>query len=177
MVVASDGQAAEVGREVLRAGGSAVDAAVATAFALAVTWPAAGNIGGGGFLVHRAADGSAAAYDFRETAPAASSPEMFLAGGVYDAARHHDSHVAVGVPGSVAGLHRAWIDHGRLSWRRLVEPAVALARDGFVLTHSRAASLAAVLLWTYQKITCIIIIKIMQLSYIVIIIVVYSYGN
>ncbi len=145
MVVASDGQAAEVGREVLRAGGSAVDAAVATAFALAVTWPAAGNIGGGGFLVHRGADGSAAAYDFRETAPAAASPEMFLAGGVYDAARHHDSHVAVGVPGTVAGLHRAWIDHGRLPWRRLVEPAVALARDGFVLTHSRAASLAAVL--------------------------------
>ena len=145
MVVASDSLAAEVGRAVLRAGGSAVDAAVATAFALAVTLPAAGNIGGGGFLVHRAADGAAAAYDFRETAPAAASPQMFLSGGVYDAARHHDSHVAVGVPGTVAGLHRAWADHGRLPWRRLVEPAVTLARDGFVLTHARAASLAAVL--------------------------------
>ena len=145
MVVASDGVAAEVGLEVLRAGGSAVDAAVATAFALAVTLPAAGNIGGGGFLVHRAADGSAAAYDFRETAPAAASPEMFLAGGAYDAARHHDSHVAVGVPGTVAGLHRAWADHGRLPWRRLVEPAVALARDGFPLPYARAASLAGVL--------------------------------
>jgi len=95
--------------------------------------------------VYRAAGGSAAAYDFRETAPAAASPEMFLSGGVYDAARHHDSHVAVGVPGSVAGLHRAWSDHGRLPWRRLVEPAVSLARDGFVLTHARAASLAGVL--------------------------------
>ena len=145
MVVASDGVAAEVGLDVLRAGGSAVDAAVATAFALAVTLPAAGNIGGGGFLVYRAADGSAAAYDFRETAPAAASPEMFLSGGVYDAARHHDSHVAVGVPGTVAGLHRAWSDHGRLPWRRLVEPAVALARDGFVLSYARAASLAGVL--------------------------------
>ena len=145
MVVASDGIAAEVGLDVLRAGGSAVDAAVATAFALAVTLPAAGNIGGGGFLLHRAADGSAAAYDFRETAPAAASPEMFLAGGAYDAARHHDSHVAVGVPGTVAGLHRAWADHGRLPWRELVAPAVALARDGFVLSYARAASLAAVL--------------------------------
>ena len=145
MVVASDSLAADVGREMLREGGSAVDAAVATAFALAVTFPAAGNIGGGGFLVYRAAGGSAAAYDFRETAPAAASPEMFLSGGVYDAARHHDSHVAVGVPGSVAGLHRAWSDHGRLPWRRLVEPAVSLARDGFVLTHARAASLAGVL--------------------------------
>ena len=145
MVVASDSLAAEVGRDVLRDGGSAVDAAVATAFALAVTLPAAGNIGGGGFLVYRAAEGSAAAYDFRETAPAAASPEMFLSGGVYDAARHHDSHVAVGVPGTVAGLHRAWADHGRLPWRRLVEPAVSLARDGFVLTHARAASLAGVL--------------------------------
>ncbi len=145
MVVASDRVAAEVGRDVLQAGGSAVDAAVATAFALSVTLPAAGNIGGGGFLVHRAADGSAAAYDFRETAPAAASAEMFLTDGAYDFARHHDSHVAVGVPGTVAGLHRAWSDHGRLSWRRLVEPAIALARDGFVLTWARAASLAAVL--------------------------------
>jgi gamma-glutamyltranspeptidase/glutathione hydrolase len=145
MVVASDGMAAAVGRDVLQAGGTAVDAAVATAFALAVTFPAAGNIGGGGFLVHRAADGAAVAYDFRETAPAASSPEMFLVGGVYDAERHHNSHVAVGVPGSVAGLHRAWSDHGRLPWRRLVEPAIALARDGFVLSYARAASLAGAL--------------------------------
>ena len=119
MVVAADPLAAEAGVEALRAGGTAVDAAVTAAFVLAVTYPTAGNIGGGGFLVHRAADGSAAAYDFRETAPAAASPEMFMPGGVYDAGRHHDSHAAVGVPGSVAGLHRAWMDHGRLPWRRL----------------------------------------------------------
>ena len=145
MVVASDRIAAEVGRDVLRDGGSAADAAVATAFALAVTFPSAGNIGGGGFLIYRGAEGEAVAYDFRETAPAAASAEMFLAGGEYDAARHHDSHVAVGVPGSVAGLHRAWADHGRLPWRRLVEPAVALARDGFELTVDRAAAFAGVL--------------------------------
>ena len=145
MVVAADRLAAEAGVAALREGGTAVDAAVTTAFVLAVTYPTAGNIGGGGFLVHRAADGSAAAYDFRETAPAAASPEMFMIGGVYDAGRHHASHAAVGVPGSVAGLHRAWMDHGRLPWRRLVEPAIALARDGFILSYDRAASLAAVL--------------------------------
>ena len=145
MVVASDRIAAAVGRDVLRDGGSAVDAAVATAFALAVTYPTAGNLGGGGFLVYRAAGGDAAAYDFRETAPAAASPDMFLVDGEYDRARHHDSHVAVGVPGTVAGLHRAWSDQGRLPWHRLVEPAVELARDGFDLTFARAASFAAVL--------------------------------
>ena len=145
MVVVADPLAAEAGVEALRAGGTAVDAAVTAAFVLAVTYPTAGNIGGGGFLVHRAADGSAAAYDFRETAPAAASPEMFMPGGVYDAGRHHASHAAVGVPGSVAGLHRAWMDQGRLPWRRLVEPAIALARDGFILSYDRAASLAAVL--------------------------------
>ena len=133
------------GLEALRAGGTAVDAAVTTAFVLAVTYPTAGNVGGGGFLVHRSAGGEAAAYDFRETAPAAASPEMFMPGGVYDAGRHHNSHAAVGVPGSVAGLHRAWMDHGRLPWRRLVEPASALARDGFILTYDRAVSLAGVL--------------------------------
>ena len=145
MVVASDPLAAEAGRNVLRAGGSAIDAAVATAFALAVTYPNAGNIGGGGFLVYRSADGSAVTYDFRETAPAAAAPDMFLEDGDYDVARHHDSHVAVGVPGTVAGLHRAWMDHGRLPWGLLIEPAVALARDGFTLSYARAASLAGVL--------------------------------
>ena len=145
MVVASDPLAAGAGCNVLRAGGSAIDAAVATAFALAVTYPNAGNIGGGGFLVYRSADGSAVTYDFRETAPAAAAPDMFLEDGDYDAARHHDSHVAVGVPGTVAGLHRAWMDHGHLPWGLLIEPAVALARDGFTLSYARAASLAGVL--------------------------------
>ena len=111
MVVASEPQAAAVGLEVLRLGGSAIDAAVATAFALAVTYPRAGNLGGGGFIIYRPAIGEPVAYDFRETAPARASPEMFLVDGVYDRERHHASHVAVGVPGTVArtasGLVRA----------------------------------------------------------------------
>ena len=145
MVVASEPQATAVGREVLRVGGSAIDAAVATAFALAVTYPRAGNLGGGGFIVYRPAIGAPVAYDFRETAPARASPEMFLVDGVYDRKRHHASHVAVGVPGTVAGLHLAWSEYGRLPWRRLVEPAIDLARDGFLVSHELADSLAAVL--------------------------------
>ena len=145
MVVSAEPHATAVGREVLRGGGSAIDAAVATAFALAVTHPQAGNLGGGGFIVYRPALGTPVAYDFRETAPARASPAMFLVDGVYDAERHHNSHLAVGVPGTVAGLHLAWSEHGRLPWRGLVEPAIDLARDGFVVSHSLADSLAAAL--------------------------------
>ncbi|MBL04752.1 MAG: gamma-glutamyltranspeptidase, partial [Planctomycetes bacterium] len=112
MVVSQDLHASEVGRAVLRGGGNAVDAAIATAFALAVTHPAAGNIGGGGFMVVMLEDGTATTFDFRERAPAASRPDMFLdEKGEYDSARHHFSHLAVGVPGSVAGLYLA---HQRL---------------------------------------------------------------
>ena len=145
MVVSQDRLASLVGDRVLREGGNAVDAAVATAFALAVTYPTAGNIGGGGFLVYRPSEGRPAAYDFRETAPAASDPTMFLRGGEYDRVLHHDSHLAVGVPGTVAGLHLAWSEHGSLPWARLVEPAVTLARDGFVVSQALARSLAGVL--------------------------------
>ena len=145
MVVSQEPLATAVGVDVLREGGSAVDAAVATAFALAVTHPTAGNIGGGGFMVYRPVSGQPIAYDFRETAPAASSPEMFLVGGEYDSERHHNSHIAVGVPGTVAGLHLAWSEEGTLPWRRLVQPAIDLARDGFVLSHGLASSLAGVL--------------------------------
>ena len=145
MVVSQDPLASRVGDQVLRDGGNAVDAAVATAFALAVTYPTAGNIGGGGFLVYRPAVGDAVAYDFRETAPAAATPTMFMRGGEYDRRVHHNSHLAVGVPGTVAGLHQAWSEHGSLSWERLVEPAMTLAREGFVVRDSLARSLAAVL--------------------------------
>src|SRR2546425_119 len=133
--------ASQVGVEVLWDGGNAVDATVATAFALAVTHPTAGNIGGGGFLVLRPAKGEAVAYDFRETAPARASATMFLRDGKYDSGLHHDSHLSVGVPGTVAGLHLAWKEKGRLPWRRLVEPAIALARDGFVVSIDLARSL------------------------------------
>jgi gamma-glutamyltranspeptidase / glutathione hydrolase len=145
MVVSQNFMASQVGIEVLWAGGTAVDAAVATAFALAVTHPAAGNIGGGGFLLYRPAKGDAAAYDFREVAPAGSSPTMFLTGGAYDKKKHHEGYLSVGVPGTVAGLHMAWRAHGRLPWRRLVDPAISMARDGIVVTHGLARSLRAVL--------------------------------
>jgi gamma-glutamyltranspeptidase/glutathione hydrolase len=145
MVVSQNAIASRIGADVLAEGGTAVDAAVATAFALAVTHPTAGNIGGGGFIVYRPANGAPSAYDFRETAPAKSSPEMFLRDGKYDEDLHHNSHIAVGVPGTVAGLHMAWKDLGKLPWRRLVDPAVALARDGFVVTHGLARSLEGIL--------------------------------
>jgi gamma-glutamyltranspeptidase/glutathione hydrolase len=114
---------------------------VATAFAEAVTLPAAGNLGGGGFLLLRTAAGTAVAYDFRETAPARAHARMFLRQGRYDTALHHKSHLSVGVPGTVAGLHLAWSDHGTLPWRRLVEPAIALAEDGFPVPPGLAQSL------------------------------------
>jgi gamma-glutamyltranspeptidase / glutathione hydrolase len=145
MVVSQNEIASRIGAEVLVEGGNAVDAAVATAFALAVTHPTAGNIGGGGFIVYRPVSGEPAAYDFRETAPAGASPTMFLRDGQYDETLHHHSHLAVGVPGTVAGLHLAWTEQGRLPWRRLVDPAIALARDGFVVSHGLARSLEDIL--------------------------------
>ena len=94
---------------------------MATAFALAVTHPAAGNIGGGGFLLYRPATGEPVAYDFRESRAARATPTMFLQGRAGTTTElHHDSHLSVGVPGTVAGLHLAWKEHGKLPWRRLV---------------------------------------------------------
>jgi gamma-glutamyltranspeptidase/glutathione hydrolase len=145
MVACQSTIASTIGLDALADGGTAVDAAVATAFALAVTHPAAGNVGGGGFLLYRKAGGDVAAYDFRETGPTGSSPTMFLKDGKYDTVRHHDSHLAVGVPGTVAGLHLAWKEHGKLAWKRLVSPAVALARDGFPVTDGLARSIKEVL--------------------------------
>ena len=145
MVVSQNHAASEVGAAVLREGGNAMDAAVATAFALAVTHPTAGNIGGGGFLVYRPAAGEPVAYDFREMAPASATPEMWLENGEYSFELHHLSHRAVGVPGTVAGLHLAWEQRGSLPWERLVRPAVELAREGFPVSHGLAASLARVL--------------------------------
>lgn len=145
MVVSQNHAASEIGAAVLREGGNAMDAAVATAFALAVTHPTAGNIGGGGFLVYRPAAGDPVAYDFREMAPASATPEMWLENGEYSFELHHLSHRAVGVPGTVAGLHLAWEQRGSLPWERLVRPAVELAREGFPVSHGLAASLARVL--------------------------------
>jgi len=150
-IVASQNEtASRIGTDVIKDGGTAVDAAVATAFALAVTHPTAGNIGGGGFLVVRPAQGEPVTYDFREKAPAKASPTMWMKDGQYSAERHHNSYLAVGVPGTVAGLHLAWKEQGKLPWKRLVEPAVTLARDGFPVSDNLSRSLKSVMR-TMQK--------------------------
>src|SRR5215813_9257018 len=145
MVVSQSEIASRVGADVLIEGGNSVDAAVATAFALAVMHPTAGNIGGGGFLLYRPATGSAVAYDFREMAPAKASPTIFMKDGKYSSEFHHNGSLAVGVPGTVAGLYLAWKEQGQLPWKRLVQPAIKLARDGFPVNAGLAQSLRAVL--------------------------------
>jgi gamma-glutamyltranspeptidase/glutathione hydrolase len=131
MVVAEDDLAAEVGVSVLRSGGNAVDAAVAIGFALAVTHPYAGNIGGGGFMLIRMADGRTSFIDFREKAPAAATHDMYL---IASGAPTRDTVVgwrAAGVPGTVRGLALANKKYGREPWPELVKPAVNLATNGF----------------------------------------------
>ena len=146
MVVSAHVLASQVGDEVLRKGGNAVDAAVATGFALAVVAPRAGNIGGGGFMVIRFPDGETTAIDFREKAPLASHAEMWLdEGGEYDRERHHLSHMAVGVPGTVAGFAHVHEKYGSLPWADLLEPAIRLAAEGFAVTPGLQASLASFL--------------------------------
>jgi gamma-glutamyltranspeptidase/glutathione hydrolase len=145
MVVSASAIASEVGSRILRAGGNAVDAAIATGFALAVTYPAAGNIGGGGFMVIRLPDARATAIDFREKAPLKSHPRMFLdSANEYSRAIQHSRHTAIGVPGTVAGLALAYERYGSrtLSWTALVDQAHRLARDGFVIPPGLARSLA-----------------------------------
>ncbi len=141
MVVSQSEIASRIGVEIMQDGGNAMDAAVATAFALAVIHPTAGNIGGGGFLVFRPAQGEPVAFDFREMAPAQASETMWLENGEYSYERHHHSHLSVGVPGTVAGLHLAWQEHGSVPWERLVGPAIGLAREGFEVTDGLARSL------------------------------------
>jgi gamma-glutamyltranspeptidase / glutathione hydrolase len=145
MVASQNELASKIGADAIRDGGNAIDAAVATAFALAVVHPTAGNIGGGGFLVYRPSAGAPVTYDFREAAPAKASATMFMKDGQYSAEVHHNSYLAVGVPGTVAGLHLAWKEQGKLPWKRLVEPAVALARDGFPVSEGLAHSLKSAL--------------------------------
>ena len=142
MVITQSDIASQVGFNVIKSGGNAIDAAVATALAMAVTHPTAGNIGGGGFIVFRPATGEPMSYDFREVGPSRSSPEMWLKDGKYDFDTHHNSHLSVGVPGTVAGLHLAWKEQGSKPWKELVQPAIVLARDGFEVTHDLARSLA-----------------------------------
>ncbi|MDT8367622.1 MAG: gamma-glutamyltransferase [Longimicrobiales bacterium] len=142
VVVSEDHRASAVGARVLAAGGTAVDAAIATGFALAVVHPSAGNIGGGGFMVIRFPDGATTALDFREKAPLGAHPRIWLdAAGEYSSERHHDSHLAVGVPGTVAGFDKAHRLYGTVRWERLVEPAVTLAKEGFEVHEGLARGL------------------------------------
>jgi gamma-glutamyltranspeptidase/glutathione hydrolase len=145
MVVAQEKVAAGIGADILRQGGNAIDAAVATGLALAVTYPRAGNIGGGGFMViHLAGRNEDVAIDYRETAPAAATSNMFLGSdGKPDNAKSRDSALGIGVPGTVAGLALALEKYGsgNFTLARLLKPSIELARDGFVLTDDMADTL------------------------------------
>jgi gamma-glutamyltranspeptidase/glutathione hydrolase len=139
MVVSVSAPGSNVGLEILKKGGNAVDAAVATAFALAVTYPQAGNIGGGGFMVvYPGGKAEPVVFEYRETAPAAATKTMFTKDDTWY------GHKVVGVPGTVRGLALAHKRFGKLPWKEVVQPAVQLAQDGFILGESLANSLNAV---------------------------------
>ena len=139
MVVTAHPIASKVGKEILQNGGNAVDAAVAVQFTLAVVFPFAGNIGGGGFMVYRANDGTSSALDFREMAPGKASRDMYLdsAGNVIKNLSIL-GHLASGVPGSVDGMIEAHAKYGSLPWEQLVQPAIDLATKGFPVTKREA---------------------------------------
>jgi gamma-glutamyltranspeptidase / glutathione hydrolase len=140
-VTSAEGHATRIGLEILKQGGNAVDAAIAIGFALGVTHPSAGNIGGGGFMIIRLPDGRSAALDFREVAPGRATRTMYLdaKGNLTDESRRGPR--AAGIPGNVAGFALAHEKYGSLPWKELVMPAVALARDGHPLDHSHAEDL------------------------------------
>jgi gamma-glutamyltranspeptidase / glutathione hydrolase len=144
MVVTAQHEASTVGLGILTAGGNAIDAAVAVGYALAVVDPCCGNIGGGGFMLIHRAGGEDSVINFRETAPGTASPGMFLdaAGAVLREASLY-GYRAAGVPGTVMGLERARAQYGRLGREAVMAPAIALARDGFVLGEADAAIIAA----------------------------------
>lgn len=141
MVVSGHPLASEVGRDILRQGGNAVDAAVAVGFALAVVHPEAGNIGGGGFMVIRTGEGAVRTLDYRETAPARATRDMYLDAAGEPTQRSVTGHLAAGVPGSVAGLTEAQARMGRLPLATVLAPAIRLARDGFAVDRYRSESI------------------------------------
>lgn len=143
IVTSASRLASQAGVDTMQAGGNAVDAAIATAFALAVTWPTAGNIGGGGFMVYHGEDGDATTFDFREKAPLAATERMFLGlDGEIVANSNHRGALSVGVPGTVAGLWKAHQERGSLPWAQLVAPAIKLAREGIPITYSLQSGFA-----------------------------------
>src|SRR5262249_47672559 len=142
-VVSAHPLASKIGLEILKQGGNAIDAAIATQLALAVVYPAAGNIGGGGFMVARLSDGQLLALDYRETAPGQAGRDMYLdeEGNVTN--KSVNGHLAAGVPGTIAGLF-ASLKYSKLSLEKLIQPAIDLAEKGFVLTESEARSLNSI---------------------------------
>ena len=140
MVATESPAAGRVGLAVLRGGGNAVDAAVATTFALGVARPHSCGIGGGGFAVYRRADGRVDSIDFRETAPRSFTPRTLQAPGLH---KTFTGHLTVGVPGTVAGMDRLLRRHGTRSLARSVAPAAALARNGVRVTPALSAAMAA----------------------------------
>ena len=145
MVVSAHPLASSVGKNIMLQGGNAIDAAVATQFALAVVYPVAGNLGGGGFMVVRMSDGKSETLDYREVAPAAAHPDMYL-GETKEviAGLSQRGHLATGVPGTVAGLAESHKKYGSLPWATLVQPAIDLALNGFTLTEKEAENLNSV---------------------------------
>jgi gamma-glutamyltranspeptidase/glutathione hydrolase len=145
MVAAQNVLSAQAGADILAAGGNAVDAAVAVGFSLAVTLPRAGNLGGGGFmLIHDAEKDEEIAIDYREMAPLRATRDMYLdENGDVDPTRSKFSHLASGVPGTVAGMYLAHKKYGRLSWKRVLEPAIEQASDGIVVSYDLAGMLKA----------------------------------
>lgn len=142
MVVSANSNASDIGLDILKKGGNAVDAAVAVQFALAVVYPNAGNIGGGGFMVYRPAKGEANTLDFREKAPSKANKNMYLDSlGNPITKLSLTGHLAAGVPGSVAGMWAAHQKYGKLDWKLLLEPAIKLAEDGFKITERQAKEL------------------------------------
>jgi gamma-glutamyltranspeptidase/glutathione hydrolase len=142
MVVTNSSLASQAGVEILKAGGNAVDAAVAVGFALEVTYPFAGNVGGGGFMIIRMADGQSTAVDYRETAPLAATRDMYVENGKLTT-KSTIGALASGVPGSVAGMAAALAKYGTMSLHDVMQPAIRLASDGFVVDSALSRSLAA----------------------------------
>jgi len=142
MVVSAHPQSSRIGAEILRKGGNAVDAAVATEFALAVCFPEAGNIGGGGFMLIRTNDGKTEVIDYREKAPARASRDMFLdKSGSVIPGLSMDSHLSSGIPGSVDGMVTAHAKYGKLPFKEVIQPAIDLAANGFIITKGQANDL------------------------------------
>jgi gamma-glutamyltranspeptidase / glutathione hydrolase len=142
MVVSARIEASKIGTDILKKGGNAYDAMIATQFALAVVYPIAGNIGGGGFMVYRNNDGTKGALDFREKAPIGASKNMYLDSlGNVIPTKSEFGALSVGIPGSVAGTFEVYEKFGTLSFKELVQPAIDLARNGFRVTKKQAISL------------------------------------